>query len=93
MFQKQILKAMTVSQQENIFTKIIWISRMSGETDAYGNKLALEEMIVQWLTIKNSIKSVQPRVSSQMDAVKPGLTPDGPTNVEMTDYADKALDK
>lgn len=33
-----------------------------------------------------SAKSIeQPKVESQMDAIKPDLVPDGPTDVEMTD--------
>ena len=41
-----------------------------------------------------NIKSeVQPKVASQMDAVKPEISPDGPTTIEMTDEEQKLKTK
>ena len=84
---KADFEAMTVSQQENIFGDYME-GRQSGRTDAYGNQIGSgrDDSPMAARTKKKSIKSVeQPKVSSQMNAVKPGSTPDGPTNVEMTD--------
>ena len=43
---------------------------------------------------QSNIKSeVQPKVDSQMDAVKPEISPDGPTTIEMTDEEQKLKTK
>ena len=82
---KADFEAMTVSQQENIFGDYMQ-GRMSGQTDAYGNQIGSgrDDSPMAARTKKKSIKSVeQPKVSSQMNAVKPGSTPDGPTSTEV----------
>ena len=82
---KADFEAMTVSQQENIFGDYMQ-GRMSGATDAYGNQIGSgrDDSPMAARTKKKSIKSVeQPKVSSQMNAVKPGSTPDGPTSTEV----------
>ncbi len=84
---KADFEAMSVSQQESIYGDYME-GRMSGATDAYGNQIGSgrDDSPMAARTKKKSIKSLeQPKVSSQMNAVKPGSTPDGPTNVEMTD--------
>ena len=82
---KADFEAMTVSQQENIFGDYME-GRQSGRTDAYGNQIGSgrDDSPMAARTKKKSIKSVeQPKVSSQMNAVKPGSTPDGPTSTEV----------
>ena len=76
---------MTVSQQESIFGDYME-GRQSGRTDAYGNQIGSgrDDSPMAARTKKKSIKSLeQPKVSSQMNAVKPGSTPDGPTSTEV----------
>ena len=73
----------TLTEQNRIY-KDYMDKRLSGETDARGNKLNKSE--------RNS--AVQPRVATQMDAVKPTTTPSGPTDVEVGQtYADAALER
>ena len=84
---KEEFSKMTVSQQESIYGDYMK-GRQTGKTDAYGNQIGTgrDDSPMAARTKKKSIKSVeQPKVSSQMNAVKPSSTPDGPTNVEMTD--------
>ena len=71
---------MSLSQQESIYGDYM-SGRQSGRTDAYGNVLAGGR---NDSALANRTKAaVQPRVSSQMNAVKPDVTPDGPTSTEV----------
>ena len=82
---KEDFANMTVSQQESIYGDYME-GRQSGRTDAYGNQIGSgrDDSPMAARTKKKSIKSVeQPKVSSQMNAVKPGSTPDGPTSTEV----------
>ena len=74
----------TLTEQNRIY-KDYMDKRLSGETDARGNKLNRSN---------NNNSTVQPKVAAQMDAVKPTTTPSGPTDVEVGQtYADAALER
>ena len=74
----------TLTEQNRIY-KDYMDKRLSGETDARGNKLNRSD---------NNNSTVQPKVAAQMDAVKPTTTPSGPTDVEVGQtYTDAALER
>ena len=77
---KSDFQKLSATEQESMFTEYM-SGRTSGQTDAYGNQLAGGR---NDSAMANRTKAaVQPKVSSQMNAVKPDVTPDGPTSTEV----------
>ena len=82
---KDDFQKLSATQQESMY-KDYMSGRQSGKTDAYGNQIGTgrDDSPMAARTKRQSVKSLeQPKVSSQMNAVKPGSTPDGPTSTEV----------
>ena len=77
---KSDFQKLSATEQESMFTEYM-SGRTSGQTDAYGNQLAGGR---NDSAMANRTKSAQqPKTNSQMNAVKPDTTPDGPTSTEV----------